>query len=41
MKPDSRMSALLVEMLGSAAICGMAFATDRLLDIRRRRHAPV
>ncbi len=39
MKPESRISALIVEMLGSAAICGMAFATDRLLGVRRRRHA--
>lgn len=39
MKSDSRISALLVEMLGSAAICGMALATDRLLGVRRRRHA--
>ncbi len=37
MKPDSRLSALLIEMLGSAAICGMALVTDLLLGVRRRR----
>lgn len=41
MKPESRMTALLVEMIGSAAICGMAFATDRLLGARRRRSPTV
>lgn len=40
MNPESRMPALIVEMLGSAAICGMALATDRLLGARRRRSAP-
>lgn len=39
MRPDSRISSLIVEMLGSAAICGMAFVTDRLLGVHRRRHA--
>ncbi len=39
MKPDSRWTSLLVEMIGSAAICGMALFTDVLLGIRRRRTA--
>jgi hypothetical protein len=33
------MSALLVEMIGSAAVCGMVCATDVLLGVRRRRLA--
>ena len=37
MKLDSKLSALLIEMVGSAAICGMALCTDVLLGVRRRR----
>lgn len=38
MKVERHISALLVEMLGSAAICGVTLATDLLLGVRRRRH---
>lgn len=39
MQPQSRKSALLVEMLGSLAVCSVVFATDLLLGVRRRRDA--
>ena len=32
-----RLSALLVEMLGSAAICGIAYAAEVLVGVHRRR----
>lgn len=37
MKAQNRMSALVIEMIGSVAICGMVAATDLLLGARRRR----
>lgn len=40
MTTQSRLSALLVEMVGSAAICGMAYAADRLMGAARRRPSP-
>lgn len=39
MGPDSKLPALLIEMLGSAAICAMVLCTDMLLGARRRRSA--
>ena len=41
MKLEGRWSSLVVEMIGSAAICGMALFTDMLLGARRRRTARV
>lgn len=39
MKPSSRKASLLVEMIGSAVICGVAFVADLLIDARHRRAA--
>jgi hypothetical protein len=39
MRTDNRVTSLLVEMVGSAAICGVAYAAELLIDARRRRHA--
>lgn len=36
MHPDSRLTSLVVEMVGSAAICGLAYAAEWLIDARRR-----
>lgn len=33
----SRLSSLIVEMVGSAAICGVAYAAEALIGARRRR----
>jgi hypothetical protein len=36
MKPPSRLTGLMIELVGSAAICGMVLATEFLLQSRRR-----
>lgn len=33
----SRLLSLLIEMAGSAAICGVAYAAETLIGARRRR----
>ncbi len=33
----SRLSLLIVEMVGSAAVCGVAYAAEALIGARRRR----
>jgi hypothetical protein len=35
--PESRLTSLVVEMVGSAAICGLTYAAERLIGARRRR----
>lgn len=35
-----RLSSLFVEMVGSAAICGVAYAAEMLIGARRRRANP-
>ena len=35
--PDSRLTSLILEMVGSAAICGLTYAAERLVGARRRR----
>jgi hypothetical protein len=39
MKHDSRITALLFEMIGSAAICGVVFVADLVVGAQRRRAA--
>ena len=39
MSHDSRIAALLVEMIGSAAICGVVFVAEVLVANQRRRAA--
>ena len=37
MMPDSRLTSFIVEMVGSAAICGLTYAAERLIGARRQR----
>jgi hypothetical protein len=37
MNHDSRITSFVLEMVGSAAICGFAYAAEILVGIRRRR----
>lgn len=37
MHQDNRFTSLLIEMVGSVAICGLAYGADILLGLRRRR----
>jgi hypothetical protein len=37
----SRFARLLVEMVGSAAVCGVAYAAEVLIDAHRRRASRV
>jgi hypothetical protein len=37
MKHDSRINSLVLEMVGSVAICGFAYAAEVLVGARRRR----
>lgn len=39
MKLESRFPALIVEVVGTAAICGVAYAAERLVGAARRRTA--
>ena len=32
---DSRLNSFIVEMVGSAAICGLTYAAERLIGARR------
>ena len=41
MKQDSRFPSLIVEVVGTAAICGVAYAAERLVGAARRRTARV
>lgn len=37
MRHDSRIASLFIEMVGSAAICGVAYAAEAFVLSRRRR----
>jgi hypothetical protein len=37
MTPHNRLTSLLIEMAGSAAVCGVAYAAERLIGAHRRR----
>ena len=37
MHPHNRITSLLIEMAGSAAICGVAYAAEMLIGAHKRR----
>lgn len=37
MHPHNRITSLLIEITGSAAICGVAYAAEKLIGAHKRR----